>query len=193
MQRRGRQQRALARARAHPRPPGPQPSARRDGKRTEPGRSPRSPEADSGTPTPRATGGAGTGGGKSDRPILPWKRGKASWREGADEPAYRRAAHGGHSEAQPHVPVVSGDSTHSVGELVRRARCGKSARRVPWGGAGVTRRPTRPNRTSCGLRPPQVFAVRAATRFRSVSASSGRHAASRAGTGKGTRASPASR
>ena len=39
----------------------------------------------------------------------------------------------------PHRPA---DST-LLGELVRRARCRKSARRVPWGGAGVTRRSTR--------------------------------------------------
>jgi hypothetical protein len=65
------------------------------------------------------------------------------WREGADGSADRRAAHGGHPEAHFHVPVVSGDSTLR-GELVRRAVCGKSARTVPWGGAGVTRRSTRP-------------------------------------------------
>jgi len=39
------------------------------------------------------------------------------------------------------------------GELVRRARCGKSARRVPWGGAGVTRRSTRPLMSLCRSAP----------------------------------------
>jgi len=28
-----------------------------------------------------------------------------------DVPLYHQTTHGGHSEAQPHVPVVSGDST----------------------------------------------------------------------------------
>ena len=91
---------------------------------------------------PRASGGAVRSGGTSDRPILPWKRGNARGGKGPTDQRIVRRRMAGTQRPSPRSPW-SRTSRPGVGELVRRARCGKSARRVPWGGAGVTRRSTR--------------------------------------------------
>ena len=93
--------------RAHPASRG----TRRDGKRTEPARARHRPghlrrgRRWQGNPKPDV-GVAGVGSAHSigEGGVMPVEgRGR--------RPAYRQAAHGGHAEAQSHVPVVPGNST----------------------------------------------------------------------------------